>query len=388
MRIGILTGGGDVPGLNPCIKALVGRAIDEGHEPIGILRGWRGLLFYDINAPETHKHKECITPLDKLIVRTIDREGGTFLHTSRINPGRVSLSQAPDFLHPGDAQDLDESQTLDCTDHVLRVLEHLGIDVLIPIGGVGTLGYAARIHREGFSVISIPKTMDNDVFGTDFCIGFSTAITRSVHFIHQLRSTAASHERLGVIELFGRHSGETSLISAYLSGADRAIISEVPFDVERLADLLMQDRQANPSRYAILTISEGAREVGEEIDQSGATDPYGRKNLGGVGSVTADKLGQITGVKTLCQELAYLMRSGSPDALDTMVAVNYANTALDLLAVGKTGRMVALREGRYTDVSAESPTLGVKQVDVRALYDVENYRPKVWHVLGKPMFLY
>jgi 6-phosphofructokinase 1 len=381
LKIGILTGGGDVPGLNPCIKALVYRAIDEGHEPIGIRRGWRGLLFYNPDDPATHE--ECTMPLDKLVVRTIDRTGGTFLHTSRTNPGRVPPSQAPDFLR-ADA----EAETLDFTDHVLKALEHLKIDVLIPIGGEDTLGYAVHVHREGFPVISIPKTMDNDVFGTDFCIGFSTAITRSVHFIHQLRSTAASHERIGVIELFGRHSGETSLISAYLSGADRAIISEVPFDIEQLADLLIQDKQDNPSHYAMMTISEGAHEVGGEVIRTGVADPYGHKKLGGIGAVTAEKLERMTGVKTMCQEVAYLMRSGAPDALDTMVAVNYANTALDLLAIGKTGRMVALRDGRYTDVSAESPTLGVKHVDVRALYDVENYRPKVWHVLSKPMFLY
>jgi 6-phosphofructokinase 1 len=386
MRIGILTGGGDVPGLNPCIKALVHRAIDDGHEPIGILRGWRGLLFYNPDDPATHE--ECTRPLDRLVVRTIDRTGGTFLHTSRTNPSRVRPSQVPDFLRSGDAGELGDDQVLDFTDHVLKALGHLNVDVLIPIGGEDTLGYAARVHREGFPVISIPKTMDNDVFGTDFCIGFSTAVTRSVHFIHQLRSTAASHERIGVIELFGRHSGETSLISAYLSGADRAIISEVPFDIERLADLLMRDRQANPSRYSMMTISEGAHEVGGKVVQTGVADPYGHKKLGGIGAVTAQKLEQITRVKTLCQEVAYLMRSGAPDALDTMVAVNYANTALDLLAVGKTGRMVALRDGRYTDVSADSPTLGVKHVDVRALYDVESYRPKVWHVLGKPMFLY
>ena len=384
MRIGILTGGGDVPGLNPCIKALVCRAIDEGHEPIGIRRGWRGLLFYNPDDPAVCE--ECLQPLDKLIVRTIDRTGGTFLHTSRTNPSRMRPSHAPDFLRP--EVELDNSQTLDFTDHVLRALEHLKIDVLIPIGGEDTLGYGARIHREGFPVISIPKTMDNDVFGTDFCIGFSTAITRSVHFIHQLRSTAGSHERIGVIELFGRHSGETSLISAYLAGVDRAIISEVPFDMDKLADLLMQDKQANPSHYAIMTISEGAHEINGEVIQAGVADSYGHKKLGGVGAVTAKKLEQITGVKTMCQELAYLMRSGAPDALDIMVAVNYANTALDLLAVSKFGRMVALRDGRYTDVSAESPTLGVKHVDVRALYDVDTYRPKVWHVLSKPMFLY
>jgi len=386
MRIGILTGGGDVPGLNPCIKALVHRAIDEGHEPIGIRRGWRGLLWYNPDDPTAHADYTVL--LDKLLVRTIDRTGGTFLHTSRTNPSRVRPSQAPGFLLPEDTSDLDDGQMLDFTDHVLKVLEHLEIDVLIPIGGEDTLGYAAHIHHKGFPIISIPKTMDNDVFGTDFCIGFSTAVTRSVHFIHQLRSTAASHERLGVIELFGRHSGETSLIAAYLSGADRAIISEVSFDIEKLADLQMQDKLANPSRYAIMTISEGARLVGGEVVQTGVADPYGHKKLGGIGAVTAQKLERITGAKTMCQELAYLMRSGAPDALDTMVAVNYANTALDLVAIGKTGCMVALRDGRYIDVSADSPTLGVKQVDVRALYDVDNYRPKVWHVLGKPMFLY
>jgi len=384
MRIGILTGGGDVPGLNPCIKALVYRVVDEGHEPIGIRRGWWGLLNYNPDDPATHK--ECIIPLTKLMVRTIDRTGGTFLHTARVNPSRVRPSQVPDFLRP--EGESDDSKTFDFTDHVLSVLEKLGLDVLIPIGGEDTLGYAARVHREGFSIVSIPKTMDNDVFGTDFCIGFSTAVTRSVQIIHQLRSTAGSHERIGVVELFGRHSGETSLISAYLSGVDRAIISEVPFDIERLASLLMQDKAENPSHYAMMTISEGAHEVGGGIMQAGVADPYGHKKLGGIGAVTAIKLEQITGERTMCQVLVYLMRSGVPDALDVMVAVNYANTAMDLLAMGKTGRMVALRDGRYTDVSAESPTLGVKHVDVRALYDVDNYRPKVWHVLGKPMFLY
>jgi 6-phosphofructokinase len=384
MRIGILTGGGDVPGLNPCIKALVYRAIDEGHEVIGIRRGWRGILFY--NPDDAATHEEYVVSLNKVLVRSIDRSGGTFLHTSRTNPSRVLPSQAPDFLRP--EEEMDNTQLLDFTEHVLKVLEHLKIDVLIPIGGEDTLGYGARVHHEGFPVISIPKTMDNDVFGTDFCIGFSTAVTRSVEYIHQLRSTAGSHERLGVIELFGRHSGETSLIAAYLSGVDRAIISEVPFDLEKLADLLVQDREANPSNYAMMTISEGAHEIGKEVIQTGVADPYGHKKLGGIGAVTAEKLERITGVKTMCQEVAYLMRSGAPDALDIMVAINYANTALDLLAIGKTGRMVALRDGRYTDVSANSPTLGIKHVDVRALYDTENYRPKVWHALSKPMFLY
>jgi 6-phosphofructokinase 1 len=231
--------------------------------------------------------------------------------------------------------------------------------------------------------------MDNDVFGTDFCIGFSTAVTRSVGFIHQLRSTAGSHERIGVIELFGRHSGETSLISAYLAGVDRAIISEVPFRVERLADLLMQDKRVNPSHYAMMTISEGAKMIDEEVvHKDEELDPYGHKKLGGIGAVTASRLEEITGEKTLVQEFAYLMRSGEPDALDVMVAINYANIAMDLITTKRFGRMVALRDGRYTDVTAESPLLGIKTVDVRALYDIEEYRPKVWHPHGQPMFLY
>mgnify|MGYP005854116803 FL=1 len=386
MRIGILTGGGDVPGLNPVIKTVTYRGVSEGHEIIGIRRGWWGLLHYNPDDPETHQR--CILPLNKANTRTIDRTGGTFLHSSRTNPSRVRPEQVPDFLKSEEKKP-DKDGYLDFTPYVLNNLEHLKIDVLIPIGGEDTLGYAARLHREGFPIVSIPKTMDNDVFGTDFCIGFSTAVTRSVGFIHQLRSTCGSHERIGVIELFGRHCGETSLISAYLAGVDRAIISEVPFDIEKLADLLIQDKRANPSNYAMMTISEGARMLGEEIIyKEDKVDPYGHKKLGGIGAITADKLQKITGEATLIQEVAYLMRSGEPDALDIMVAVNYANIAMDLVTTKKFGRMVALRDGRYTDVTAESPILGVKTVDVRALYDVEEYRPKVWHAHGKPMFLY
>ena len=386
MRIGILTGGGDVPGLNPAIKTVTYRGVSEGHEVIGIRRGWMGLLHYNPDDPATHER--YIRPLSKANTRTIDRTGGTFLHTSRVNPSRVLPERAPAFLKP-EEREPDTKGLLDFTPHVLNNLEHLGIDVLIPIGGEDTLGYAARLYREGFPIVSIPKTMDNDVFGTDFCIGFSTTVTRSVRFIHQLRSSAGSHERIGVIELFGRHCGETSLISAYLAGVDRAIISEVRFDIEKLADLLMRDKHANPSHYAMMTISEGAQILGEEIvHKDEMLDPYGHKKLGGIGAVTAARLQEITGEATLVQEVAYLMRSGEPDALDVMVAVNYANIAMDLIMTKKFGRMVALRDGRYTDVTAESPLLGVKTVDVRALYDVEEYRPKVWHVHGKPMFLY
>jgi 6-phosphofructokinase 1 len=253
MRIGILTGGGDVPGLNACIKAVVNRVAEEGHEIVGIRRGWGGLAYFNPDDPESTGAD--LIPLDPGVVRTIDRTGGTFLHTSRTNPGRVRAVEIPDFL---DIQ-AGEDGYADLTPHVLRVLEDRGIDVLIPIGGDDTLSYGLRLHEEGVPVIAIPKTMDNDVHGTDYCIGFSTAVTRGVQFIHSLRTAAGSHERIAVVELFGRYSGETSLVTAYLSGVDRAIISEVPFDIDKLARLLLSDRKANPSRYAMMTISEGAR---------------------------------------------------------------------------------------------------------------------------------
>jgi len=384
MRIGVLTGGGDVPGLNPCIKALVYRAIDEGYEVLGIRRGWAGVLCY--NLDEESGRDKCVFPLDKQNTRTIDRTGGTFLHTSRTNPSRMKPKDVPEFLRGNSEADSD--QPLDYTPHVLKVLEHLGIDVMVPIGGDDTLGFAARLHKEGFPILAIPKTMDNDVFGTDYCIGFSTAVTRSVQFIHQLRTSIGSHERMGVVELFGRNSGETCLISSYLAGVDRAIISEVPFDPEKLASLLMEDRRDNPSRYAIATISEGAHFMGGKIIEYGQADAFGHKKLGGIGMLTADALKEITGVNTIYQQLAYLMRSGAPDSLDLMVAVNYANIAMDLILKRQFGNMVALRDGRYTHVPADSVKRGSKRVDVDELYDVESYRPRIQKMEGKPMFLY
>ncbi|MEZ4516007.1 MAG: ATP-dependent 6-phosphofructokinase [Chloroflexota bacterium] len=388
MKIGILTGGGDVPGLNPCIKAVVNRAVDEGHEVVGIRRGWGGLLKTDRNDPETVA--KYIQKLDKKSVRTIDRTGGTFLHTSRTNPGKVKPSDVPEFLkdpeHP--EAEANDPSTRDFTPHVLQNLEFLEIDRLIPIGGDDTLSYGERLHREGFPVVAIPKTMDNDVYGTDYCIGFSTAVTRSVHFIHQLRTSAGSHERIAVLELFGRNSGETSLISSYLGGVDRVLISEVPFDPEKLAELVMQDKNANPSNYAMVTISEGAHMLGGKVVEFGETDAYGHKKLGGTGEITGEALKKLTGQNIISQRLAYLMRSGAPDALDLMVATNYAQLAVDLIMSGTSGRMVALRDGNYTHVPMSTVASGIKRVDVDELYDVENYRPKVRQVLGKPMFLY
>jgi 6-phosphofructokinase 1 len=388
MRIGILTGGGDVPGLNPCIKAVVNRAVDAGHEVIGIRRGWGGLLLVDRDDPPTIN--QYVIPLDKAAVRTIDRTGGTMLHTSRTNPGKVKPSDVPDFLkdpeHP-EAEAADSS-TRDFTPHVLKNLEYLKIDRLIPIGGDDTLSYGERLHREGFPVVAIPKTMDNDVYGTDYCIGFSTAVTRSVQFIHQLRTSAGSHERIAVIELFGRNSGETSLISSYLAGVDRALISEVPFDPERLAELVMEDKRDNPSNYAMVTVSEGAHMVGGKVVEYGETDAYGHRKLGGIGDITGEALKKLTGENIISQKIAYLMRSGAPDALDLMVGTNYAHLAVDLIVGGSSGRMVALRDGAYTHVAMSVVTSGLKRVDVDELYDAQNYRPKVRHVLGKPMFLY
>jgi 6-phosphofructokinase 1 len=385
MRIGILTGGGDVPGLNPCIKAVVNRAEDAGIEVIGIRRGWGGLLNY--NPDDPHANEEWVQPLTKASVRTIDRYGGTHLHTSRTNPAKVKPSAMPEFLK-GKFEHTGEKQQADCTPHVLRVLEHLRIDTLIPIGGDDTLSYAVRMHQEGVRVIAIPKTMDNDVFGTDYCIGFSTAVTRSVEFINALRTPTGSHERIAVLELFGRNSGETALISAYLADVDRAIISEVPFDVEKLARLLVADKRRNPSNYAMCVISEGASMIGGQVVEYGQEDAYGHRKLGGIGQITGEALKQITGIDIVHQQLAYLMRAGAPDSLDRMVAISYGNLAVDQLLQGHSGRMVALQAGQYTTVPVDTCTQGVKRVDVEELYDADAYRPKVRHVLGKPMFLY
>jgi 6-phosphofructokinase 1 len=382
MKVGILTGGGDVPGLNACIKAAVNRAVDEGHSVIGIRRGWGGLLECNPGDPESVGANTMA--LNVAAVRTIDRSGGTMLHTSRTNPAKVRPSEEPDFLKEGREND----EPRDHTKHVLNVIEKLGIDALIPIGGDDTLSFALRLHDEGVPVVAIPKTMDNDVHGTDYCIGFSTAITRTVIFIHQLRTSAGSHERLAVVEVFGRYSGETSLVSAYLSGVDRTVISEVPFDVEKLGRLLMSDKRDNPSRYAMMTISEGAQMIGGEMVMGGKEDAYGHKKLGGIGAQTGEALQQITGEGIIYQKIGYLMRSGSPDSLDLMVAINYAVMATDLVKERTFGRLVALRNGNYVNVPLTVTRQGVKRVDVGALYDVDRYRPKIRHVDGKPMFLY
>jgi 6-phosphofructokinase 1 len=382
VRIGILTGGGDVPGLNPCIKAVVNRVVDDGHEVVGLRRGWAALVQHDLDDPDSAA--EWFQPLTSSTVRTIDRTGGTFLHTSRTNPSRVRAGEVPPHL----ADEASGDGPFDFTSYALRVVEALGIDILVPIGGDDTLSYALRMHDEGVPVIAIPKTMDNDVHGTDYCIGFSTAVTRGVQFIHNLRTSTGSHERIAVIELFGRYSGETSLVTAYLAGVDRAVISEVPFDVDRLGQLLVADKRSNPSNYSMVTVSEGATIAGGDMVLSGEEDAYGHRKLGGIGELTAALLKERTGEDMIVQEVGYLMRSGAPDSLDLMVATNYAVMAADLALEGASGRMVALRNGTYTAVPISATREGVKRVDVDELYDENAYRPKVRHVAGKPMFLY
>lgn len=382
MRIGILTGGGDVPGLNPCIKAVVNRVAEQGHEVVGFRRGWGGLL--NSNPDDPASIADNTIELDPQVVRTVDRTGGTFLHTSRTHPGKVRDAEVPEFLR----DTVEGEGPHDLTTHALKVLDTLGVDVLIPIGGDDTLSYGLRMHQEGVPVIAIPKTMDNDVHGTDYCIGFSTAVTRGVDFIHDLRTSTGSHERIAVVELFGRYSGETSLITAYLAGVDRSVISEVPFDVERLAAMLIDDKAKNSSHYAMMTISEGATLAEGEMVLSGEADAYGHRKLGGIGAVTGSLLTEITGEDIIYQQVAYLMRSGQPDSLDLMVATNYANMAADLALDGSSGRMVALRGGTYTNVPITVTSEGVKRVDIDELYDSHSYRPKIRHVMGKPMFLY
>lgn len=385
MRIGIMTGGGDVPGLNACIKALVNRMIDEGHSATGIRRGWRGLLHF--NPADPTSHYENTFPLNKNIVRSIDRSGGTILHTSRLNPGALDLKDVPEFLRGSVTHE--PGSTADYTQHILDVLAFLKLDALIPIGGDDTLAYASRLDQAGFPIISIPKTMDNDVTGTDYCLGFSTAITRCVSAIQELRTTVASHERIGVIEVFGRYSGELSLISAFLSGANRAIIPEVPFDPQRLANLLAADLRSTPTAYAMMTISEGARILGDESQPLSATsDLAERARNASIGARTAALLDELGGIPTVFVQLSFLLRAGTPDTLDRMVALNFANTAMDLVKAGQFGRMVAINNGRYSHVPASTPAQGPRRVEVADLYEVETYRPNVFTTVDKPIFLY
>jgi ATP-dependent phosphofructokinase / diphosphate-dependent phosphofructokinase len=384
-RVGILTGGGDVPGLNAAIKQFVVRMADAGYEVLGLRRGWAALL----HTVPFHgaDNSDWIIPLTVASTRTIDRSGGTVLHSSRINPALVQAESVPEHLKsmappPG------PDGKVDLTEAVLQVLQFLRLDTLVAIGGDGTLSFARRLHLEGVPVIGIPKTMDNDVYGTEYCIGFSTAVTRSVNFINDLRTVAGSHERYLVVELFGRNSGETCLLSSYLAGTDRALIAEVPFDRERVVAMLAEDKRTNPSNYAVVAISEGAYPQGGKPFETGEADAVGHRELGGVGRYVREALQRQTRERVIYQRLGYLMRSGPPDALDRLVANNYGNLAADLVLAGQTGQLTSILGGKYTAVPIETIGEGVKKVDVDRFYDVEQYRPKVVDVMGLPMFLH
>jgi len=384
-RIGILTGGGDVPGLNAAIKSFVYRLDDDRHEIVGLRRGWASLL--NIVPDASADNSSWILPLNRMNTRTIDRSGGTVLHTSRVNPSITKPEQVPPHL-AGEKGSADARGRYDLTAVALRVIEFLQLDALVALGGDGTLTFARRLNKEGVPLIAIPKTMDNDVYGTDYCLGFSTAVTRSVMFINDLRTSAGSHERYLVVELFGRYSGETCLLSSYLAGVDRALIAEVPFDCEKLYCLLEHDKGENPSNYAVVAISEGATVVGGGMVMSGDADAFGNRKLGGIGGVVSEFLEKRTCEKVIYQRLAYLMRSGAPDSLDQLVANNFGSLAADLLRRGQTGKMVAVVDGRYTSVPVEIGGEMQKRVDVDRFYDSAAYRPKVADVMGMPMFLH
>ena len=367
MKIGILTGGGDVPGLNPCIRSITLSADDLGWEVIGFRRGWQGVLEIDPGDAESVAANSRRLTRDG--VRGIDRMGGTILHTSRLDPR----------THPDG----------DKTGHVLNVLERLGVDAMVTLGGDGTLRFSAHLSRQGFPVVSIPTTMDNDVFGTDYCIGFSTAVSRSVESINALRTTIESHERIGIIELFGRRSGETALLAGFLAQVDRTVIAEIPADLDVLLPLLERDRLESGAHYAMCVISEGATISGEKVaDQALRSLPGSEREEINVGRRLGRAIKQRLGIGTVIQELAYLMRAGEPDAMDRMVGLAFGALAVQLLARKEPGRMVALKGGNYTHVPIGTLEQEEKVVDVAGLYDPSTYRAKLMRVEGMPMFLY
>jgi 6-phosphofructokinase 1 len=382
-RIGVLTGGGDVPGLNAVVKAAVEALTARGVDVLGIRRGWAGLL----RVPRAGEplDRDWFVPLDRRAVRAFDREGGTLLHTSRTNPARLPRERIPERLRETASPGVDGLS--DLTDVVLEGIESLALDGLVAIGGDGTLSFARRLHREGVPIVTVPKTMDNDVAGTDYCLGFSTAITRSVALINDLRTVAGSHERVMVVEVFGRRSGEVCLMATHLAGADRAVIAEVPFDPRRVAERIAQDRRESPSGYAVLVASEGASTIDGQEFVSGPADPGGNRKLGGVGSFLAREIERETGARTLAQSLGYLLRAGLPDALDLLVAKSFGQLAAELALSGEFGRMTAVVDGRYTAVELSSVS-GAPRVDARRFYDAETLQPKFEGLRGLPIFLH
>jgi 6-phosphofructokinase len=386
--IGILTGGGDVPGLNPAIRAVTIRALREGYQVIGLRRGWAGLM--EIVRDKSYDNSENFVVLDEFIVNRAGRTGGTFLHTSRTRPSHVKKENVPPHL-----QGVYSAEKNDVTAEVLKNLDWLGIDYLIPIGGDDTLSYGVRLYKEGVKVVAIPKTMDNDVPGTDYCIGFSTCVTRTIHMTNSLRTSAGSHERFLVLEVFGRYAGYTALLPTMAGAANRCVIPEYRFNIEQLTELMTYDRNRNPSRYSVVLVSEGATfEGGDMMFEGESTDAYGHKKLGGIGDAVSERLKELSPkynngkpVNVINQKLGYLVRGGDPDAIDSIVPMAYGNLALDLILSKIHGRMVVLKNGRYDNVPIDAVTASKKVVNVKEHYNTERLRPQYTSFEMKPLFI-
>ncbi len=386
--IGILTGGGDVPGLNPAIRAVTFRALREGYQVIGIRRGWGGMV--DLVREKDYDNSENIQYLTEEIVNKAGRTGGTFLHTSRTRPSHVKKNDVPEHL-----KDKFSAEVNDLTPEILKNIDWLGIDYLIPIGGDDTLSYGVRLYQEGMKVIAIPKTMDNDVPGTDYCIGFSTCVTRTIQLTHTLRTSAGSHERIMILEVFGRYAGYTALLPTMAGAANRCVIPEYKFDIERLTELLVTDRNHNPSRYAICLVSEGAMYTGGEmVFMDRTTDAYGHAKLGGIGDLVSAKVQELSGkynkgrrINIINQKLGYMVRGGDPDAIDSIVPMAYGNLALDLILNRIHGRLVVLKNGRYDNMPIDVVTSTKKLVNVDKFYNIDRLRPKYESFDGKPLMI-
>lgn len=385
--IAILTGGGDVPGLNPAIRAITIRALREGYRVVGIRRGWAGLVDY-VRDPKAD-NSEHVQQLSEAIVNRAGRTGGTFLHTSRTRPSHLPRSRVPAHMAGYD------EPVNDVTREVLANLEHIGVDALIPIGGDDTLSYAKRLHDEGVHVVGIPKTMDNDVHGTDYCIGFSTCVTRTIELTHRLRTSAGSHERFLVIEVFGRYAGFTALLPTMAGAADRCVIPEYDVDILRLTELLTMDRNRHPSRYAVVLVSEGARLTtdGGMSFEGQESDMFGHRKLGGIGDKVAAALAESSArfnngrrIDVVNQRLGYLVRSGDPDALDSIVPMAFGNLALDLIMKKQYGRLVSIHRGFYDSVPIQSVTDEKKVVDVARYYHTDRLRP-IYDFDRAPLFI-
>jgi ATP-dependent phosphofructokinase / diphosphate-dependent phosphofructokinase len=386
--IGILTGGGDVPGLNPAIRAVTIRATREGYKVIGIRRGWAGLI--DVVRDPQADNSNNFQVLTEEIVNKAGRTGGTFLHTSRTNPSKVRNDRLPPALQEKYTEDVN-----DLTPEVLKNIDFLGLDYLIPIGGDDTLSYGVRMYQEGVKVVAIPKTMDNDVPGTDYCIGFSTCVTRTIELSNSLRTVAGSHERLMVLEVFGRYAGFTAMLPAMAGAANRCVIPEFKFNLDRLVELLMYDRNNNPSRYSVVLVSEGAMfEGGEMVFEDRTTDAFGHMKLGGIGDLISAELKKMTAkhnngrmVDTVNQKLGYLVRCGDPDAIDSIVPMAYGNLALDLILKRVHGRLVVLKNGRYDNIPVDIVTSTKKTVNVERFYNKDRLRPKFESFEMTPLFI-